>query len=309
MSGFNNLKKRLSDPIGWLISQVKALGFEGVFDRYYGVYRGLVIDIDDPEDRGRVRVKIPSIGHVEDSDVPLNIWALPCGQGLSVGDSGEQHGFTYVPMLGDQLWIMFEKGLTSNPIYIGGWLHAGAINKDMFGDVEVKGMRTASGHVLRFEEGGSVRLGRGESGLETNALIQFNDDGTVLLSNDHNSTVRLTDNEIECVARDGSVVVLGNDKISLVNATGTSLSIDGGKLEAVANDSISLTAKSIVLKGNVDLGLGPIYEEAVTGTSFASAVWVPHTHPVVSIGAPSGPPITPPPIPSSGLSTSVRISK
>jgi hypothetical protein len=80
--------RRIRDPIGWLVGTVRDYGFEHVFKRYYGIYRAVVIDNADPDNRLRVRVQVPSIGHLSRDVVPENVWALPCMDGLSVGEAG-----------------------------------------------------------------------------------------------------------------------------------------------------------------------------------------------------------------------------
>ena len=55
--------------------------------RYYGKYRGFVTDNQDPDQRGRIKVTVPSIFSSEET-----FWALPCSpfgglaeQGLFMG--------------------------------------------------------------------------------------------------------------------------------------------------------------------------------------------------------------------------------
>ena len=306
----NGLGRRISDPIGWLITYVKTHGFEMLFNRWYGLYRGIVIDREDPEARGRVRIKIPAIGHVEDADVPLGVWALPCQSGQSVGESRELHGFVYVPNLGDQVFVMFEKGITSNPVYIGGWAPHNGASRGSFTTTDVMGIRTKSGHVLRFEDGGGVRLSRGVDGEETSTLLSLGADGNVVLSASSGAQIFLSGKESTILAPDGSLVSMGEGNVSLIGAEGTNVAISGGDVLINASGDITMSCGGkITLKGSVDLGNGPAYEAAMTGDSFVAGVWALHTHVAVLPGVPVTPPTTPPPIPFNGLSTCVRVSK
>ena len=81
-------QESFDNPIRWLINVVRTLGFEYIFKRFYGTYRGIVVDIKDPEDRGRVRVLVPAVGHKTPEDVHPDIWALPKFPGLAVGEKG-----------------------------------------------------------------------------------------------------------------------------------------------------------------------------------------------------------------------------
>jgi hypothetical protein len=79
-------------------------------------YRGKVEDVSDPEERGRVRVRVESIWpatSVGKNDLP---WAdVP-----TVGQ-GERKGLLCVPEVGDAVIVAFEFGDVDYPIVIGGW--------------------------------------------------------------------------------------------------------------------------------------------------------------------------------------------
>lgn len=79
--------------------------------RYYGKYRGTVIENIDPEQIGRVLVQVPDVlGETPSS------WALPC-----VPAAGIQSGVFVVPPIGSQVWVEFEQGDPDYPIWTGGF--------------------------------------------------------------------------------------------------------------------------------------------------------------------------------------------
>lgn len=302
---------RLFDPIGWLISKVQNIGIEGVFRRYYGVYRGIVIDNSDPEKRGRVRIMIPSIGHSNEGDVQEGIWALPCHSGLSVGEGGEAHGFIYVPDVKDQVFVMFEKGILSNPLYIGGWVHAGDVSRGRFNSVASKGIRTKAGHTIELDDDGGILISKGDGGSVTSTMISLGANNEVVISNKFGSQVFLSEKEASVFSSDGSLVTVGNGNVTLVNSKGSNVSLTADDININASGNITMSCGGkISLKGSVDVGNGP-YEFAMTGDSFVSGVWAGHVHSITTplAGSPTTPAITLPPVPSNGLSTTVRISK
>src|SRR5579871_6057307 len=68
--------------------------------RFYGKYRGVVIDNIDPAQIGRIQAQVPDVlGEVPSS------WALPCASA-----AGLQAGCFIVPPTGSQVWIEFEQG-------------------------------------------------------------------------------------------------------------------------------------------------------------------------------------------------------
>jgi hypothetical protein len=79
--------------------------------RFYGKYRGLVIENIDPEQIGRVLVQVPDVlGETPSS------WAMPC-----VPAAGIQAGCFIVPPIGSQVWVEFEQGDPDYPIWTGGF--------------------------------------------------------------------------------------------------------------------------------------------------------------------------------------------
>lgn len=79
--------------------------------RYYGKYRGLVIDDLDPMQTGRIMAQVPDVL----GEIP-STWALPC-----VPFAGTQSGAFMVPPIGSQVWIEFEQGDPDYPIWSGGF--------------------------------------------------------------------------------------------------------------------------------------------------------------------------------------------
>ena len=79
--------------------------------RYYGKYRGLVIDNIDPLQTGRIMAQVPDVlGAIPST------WAMPC-----VPFAGIQSGAFMVPPIGSQVWIEFEQGDPDYPIWTGGF--------------------------------------------------------------------------------------------------------------------------------------------------------------------------------------------
>ena len=76
--------------------------------RFYGKYRGEVIDNDDIEGRGRILALVPGV-----PGMLLN-WALPC-----TPYGGELVGFFSIPPIGANVWIEFEGGNPTHPIWSG----------------------------------------------------------------------------------------------------------------------------------------------------------------------------------------------
>jgi len=81
---------------------------EWVRTRHFGKHRGVVTDNADPTQRGRLKVRVPSVL------AGLEAWAMPC-----VPYAGNGVGFYSLPEPGTGVWVDFEGGDPSYPIWSG----------------------------------------------------------------------------------------------------------------------------------------------------------------------------------------------
>jgi len=79
--------------------------------RYYGKYRGTVINNVDPMFKGRIMAQVPDVLGATPSG-----WAMPC-----FPFAGPQMGAVALPMIGAGVWVEFEGGDPSKPIWVGGF--------------------------------------------------------------------------------------------------------------------------------------------------------------------------------------------
>ncbi|MEO8809406.1 MAG: phage baseplate assembly protein V [Rhodanobacter sp.] len=80
-------------------------------NKFYGKYRGIVVQNVDPEQRGRIQALVPDVSGLLPSS-----WAMPC-----VPFAGQQSGVYVVPQIGAGVWIEFEQGDPDYPIWVGGF--------------------------------------------------------------------------------------------------------------------------------------------------------------------------------------------
>lgn len=78
--------------------------------KFFGKYRGKVLDNVDPLMMGRIMPDVPSV-----PGMLLN-WAMPC-----VPYAGPGVGFLCLPPIGAAVWIEFEGGDPDYPIWVGGF--------------------------------------------------------------------------------------------------------------------------------------------------------------------------------------------
>lgn len=89
-------------------------------DRFYGKYRGIVMVNTDPLNLGRLKATVPEVL----GEVPSG-WALPCAPYAGTGS-----GLFAIPPVGAGVWIEFEAGDVSRPIWSGAWWATGEAPMD-----------------------------------------------------------------------------------------------------------------------------------------------------------------------------------
>lgn len=109
--------------------------------RFYGKYRGIVVDNQDPNGLMRIQATVPSVLGTTTSG-----WALPC-----VPYAGQGVGMFLVPDPGTAVWIEFEGGDVSLPIWTGCYWRAGEPPPDASSPA-VRGLVTAAGAELLFDD-------------------------------------------------------------------------------------------------------------------------------------------------------------
>jgi hypothetical protein len=153
--------------------------------RYFGKYRGVVVSNADPTHRGRLKVKVESVLDT------LEVWAMPC-----VPYAGKNVGLFAMPPKDSGVWIEFEGGDVSFPIWVGCfWADKEAPHE---GDPEFKVWKT-----------------------DAITLTLDDKEDTVLLENSSSASVKMT--------RD--IVSTATSATHSVTTSGIVSEIAGGKLE------------------------------------------------------------------------------
>ena len=81
---------------------------DAMAQRYFGKYRGQVVDNRDPEGLARLQVVVPALLQ------RAAVWAMPC-----VPYAGDGIGLFALPPIGAAVWVEFEGGDMDYPIWAG----------------------------------------------------------------------------------------------------------------------------------------------------------------------------------------------
>jgi uncharacterized protein involved in type VI secretion and phage assembly len=179
--------------------------------QHFGKYRGTVSDNQDPRRQGRIKVKVPEILGDVDSG-----WALPCAP-----YAGNKTGVYAVPPAGAGVWVEFEAGDVSRPIWVGGWWASGKVPTDEGGTAAAP----------------DVKIARSEQGL----LLALHDDTqTIALSDaDGNNLLKIEVQQGQVTLKATTKVVVDAPQIELV-ANATHPGVFGDSLTTYLNQVVTL---------------------------------------------------------------------
>ena len=107
--------------------------------RFYGKYRGTVTKVEAGK-VPRIKAKVPAVlGDVETG------WCMPC-----VPYAGDQAGIAFLPEKDAGVWIEFEGGDVSFPIWVGCYWHQNELPSRVKPDVKV--IQTKGGHQIVLDD-------------------------------------------------------------------------------------------------------------------------------------------------------------
>jgi uncharacterized protein involved in type VI secretion and phage assembly len=196
--------------------------------RFFGKYRGTVTSNEDPKHLGRLKVKVPEVlGDVESG------WALP-----HVPYAADGAGSHMVPPAEAGVWIEFEAGEPSRPIWTGCWWKSDQLPKTEAGSAATP----------------AVKIVRSAEGL----MMSLDDDGKTVVVSDENG-----DNMVKIDVQGGQVTVKASTKV-VVDASAVELVKDAGH-KLVHGDSLLTFLNTLVSTFNSHTHVGQIAPPGVAG--------------------------------------------
>lgn len=303
--------------LGWLENLMQR-GLGSAINRYYSIYRGIVVDNQDPDNLGRVKVLCHQVGQTAAPDR----WVLPAMMG-----AGNKRGLFFAPEKDDTVFVSFYEGDPNLPeVYWGGWygtvdektsdVPKGLVPKNG-GYPEKKGLTTRAGHSLIFndeagKESVSVvwnspaaddpaqtdRTKTAEVNSKKNAILSFDKNGTFLVKtpSSYLITIDEANGGVSIVSPNGSMFNISkSDAISMIHKSGASIGVSGSSIDISAKVSsgmnVNISGQNVALNGGGVLLGGKAIDFAVLGLKLIK--WLAtHTH-GTGVG-PSTPPLVPP---------------
>lgn len=202
-------------------------------DRTWPIMVGVVTNNDDPQARGRVRVRLPWLGDEAEAQ-----WARVASPG-----AGDQRGLLLLPEVNDEVLVGFEQGDISRPIVLGGlWngqdaLPAPSSDVVVNGEVNQRVWVTRLGHkiVLSDQNPALVRI----ESVGGHTLTIDDDSGRIELKTSGGNTLTLDDNG-------QTIKVGGGGQIEIESSSNLTIKA-GGNLDLEASGVTTIRGATVQL--------------------------------------------------------------
>jgi uncharacterized protein involved in type VI secretion and phage assembly len=168
---------------------------------FYGKYRGVVTDNQDPLRIGRICATVPDVMGEDPSG-----WAWPCAP-----FGGKDQGFFALPAVGAGVWIEFEQGNADYPIWSGCWWSSPAsMPAELAVEPEKKVLiKTGGGHSILLDDSVPAKI-----------TIQTTGGQKIILSDE-------VGGQITIQTAPGQRIILQTADIQIDNAADASIGLTG----------------------------------------------------------------------------------
>ena len=178
--------------------------------RVTGVMVAIVIDNQDPDGLGRVKVKYPAL-----ADGDIGHWAR-----IAVLMAGDQRGTFFLPEVADEVLVAFEGGDIESP-YVLGALWNGVdkppdANAD--GKNNLRLIKSRSGHIVRLDD---------TDGSEKIEIIDKSGNNSITFDTANNTITISSAQDIDLDASQGTIKLTAQN-ISLSSTSDTKIQAQGG---------------------------------------------------------------------------------
>lgn len=216
----------------------------------HGIFRAKVISVQDPEQQGRVQVRLYSAPQ-DSSDTDVGIWAW-----VAVPFAGGDRGAFFLPDVEDEVAVSFIQGDPTQPIVIGGLWNGKDAPPDQPGGDRV------DRYVVKARRGSKIAIVEESEG---NAKITVSVPGNVSVTLDQASTGKLV---LEAA---GNKITLDNQGITIQGTQ--KVAISAGQMEMTAGQvtvNSAMSSFSMAVKAQVVQSTTVV---ATTYTTGAGNVW------------------------------------
>jgi hypothetical protein len=193
-------------------------------EHYYGIYRGTVESVEEGDNLGIISVKIPDVFGPDHTLSRVR----PCSP-----FAGDKHGFVAIPEPGDGVWIQFEAGKTSLPVWVGFWWASGEMPEPK-GKL-VRSFITTKGHKFVLDDDADEVTLLHSGGAE---MKMTGSDVTITIGN---ASIEMSSSEIKLAVGPTSSLKITSSEIKIEASPVGSVKLTSGGVE-IANGAMKIGA-------------------------------------------------------------------
>ncbi len=270
--------------------------------RIYGVVVGIVRDIKDPDNLGRVKVDFPwlasqseTVSVTGNDDRAHSFWAR-----VATLMAGGKRGSFFIPEVDDEVLVAFEHGDPNRPFVLGSlWNRDDPPPEamDSGGKNHIRAIHSRSGHTISFDDDANDKKAKvvvkSQGGHEL-TLDDANDTGKIELKTTAGHSVSLDDagGTVTVTDKSGNKLVFDANANSItVEAKGNAEQKVGGNLTITVTGSATLSAPAGVTIDSPSVKLGTGASLSLVNETMLT-IFNTHFH-VGNLGAPTSPPTVP----------------
>lgn len=186
---------------------------------FNGFYRGEVVDVDDPLEAGRVRIRVFSVfDEMQPEFLPWATYADPFMGGY--GDNGS----LIVPELGSHVWLFFENGDHRHPVYFAGAPAIDNNTPDAPSESRTEGeyphnkvIKSRSGITIEIDDtDGAVRF---KVSHPSGTNHEIDNDGNINLTVSSDGSISIDGEFSLNIGGDANITIGGNAEVSVAGNT------------------------------------------------------------------------------------------
>ena len=160
-----------------------------------GVAIGVVTNLKDPDNLGRVRVKFPWFSEDDESE-----WAR-----VATLMAGKERGSVFLPEVDDEVLVAFEHGDMRRPFVIGAlWNGVDVLPPEFANDGKnnVRLIKSRSGHIIKLDD---------TDGSEKIEVIDKTGKNSVVIDSKENTITITTDQDLVLKAPQGKISLIAKE--------------------------------------------------------------------------------------------------
>jgi uncharacterized protein involved in type VI secretion and phage assembly len=222
---------------------------DGADDRAFGVVTAKVVNLEDPENLGRVQVMFPWLPKYKDADLASN-WAR-----VAAPMAGMERGIFFLPEIDDEVLVAFEHGDLNYPYVVGVLWNAtdkppaGTKDTVLASDkkkVDQRVIRSRSGHLIVLDDTeGEEQIVIQDMTTKNSVVINSKENTlTVTLEGD----IAITTKGAATITADKAITLDTKDAITLKSVKDVTIDCQNFNVKAKTNAKMEATA-NVELKG------------------------------------------------------------